>query len=107
MGAAATYFITDKIGLGASTVWSDFGGRFIDNLEAEGYFRLPSFKRLAPYAVGGAGFEFETSEWFGTLGLGADFRPFKNIAAFSDIQYRFANETRSGVMWRIGIRLHF
>ena len=49
LGAAATYFLTDKIGVGASTYWADFGGTFIDNIEGEAYFRLPLFDRIAPY----------------------------------------------------------
>ena len=104
-GASLDYFVTDKIGVGASTYWADFGGTFFDNLAGEAYFRLPLLKIIAPYAVGSVGYEFETKEWFETLGLGVDFRPFKNISAFSDIQYRFANETRDGVFLRLGIRL--
>src|SRR5215471_18461069 len=46
-GAALTYFVTDKIGLGGATYWTDTGGTFFDNFEAEGYFRLPLFKRIA------------------------------------------------------------
>ncbi len=106
-GASATYFITDKIGVGATTYWTDFGGTFIDNLAGEAYFRLPLLKVVAPYAVGGVGYQFDSEEWFESLGLGIDFRPFKKISAFSDIQYRFANETRDGVFLRLGVRFAF
>ena len=106
-GASATYFVTDKIGVGASTYWTDFGGTFIDNLAGEAYFRLPLASIIAPYAVGGVGYHFDSEEWFETLGLGVDFRPFKNISAFSDAQYRFANETRDGVFLRLGVRFAF
>ena len=105
VGASLTYFVTDKIGVGATTYWSDFGGTFFDNLAGEAYFRLPMLKVLAPYAVGGVGYQFDQKEWFGTLGAGVDFRPFKNISAFSDIQYRFVSETRDGVFLRLGVRL--
>ena len=104
-GASLSYFITDKIGVGATTYWADFGGTFFDNLAGEAYFRLPLFKIIAPYAVGGIGYEFETQEWFETLGLGVDFRPFKNISAFGDVQYRFANDSKDGVFLRLGVRL--
>src|SRR5512144_2536175 len=77
-GASATYFVTDKIGVGASTYWTDFGGTFIDNLAGEAYFRLPLASVVAPYAVGGIGYEFDSEEWFESIGLGVDFRPFKN-----------------------------
>ncbi len=107
LGASVTYFMTDKIGLGASTYWTDFGGTFFDNLAGEAYFRLPLFKSIAPYAVGSVGYQFDSEEWFETLGGGLDFRAFKNISAFGDVQYRFANETRDGVVLRLGVRFGF
>ncbi len=107
LGASVTYFVTDKIGVGAATYWTDFGGTFFDNVAGEAYFRLPLFKRLAPYAVGGVGYQFDSEEWFETLGAGLDFRPFDKISAFSDIQWRFANETKDGVMIRLGVRFAF
>jgi hypothetical protein len=103
-GASATYFLSERLGLGASTYWTDFEGSFIDNLEGEGYFRLPVLKVVAPYAVAGIGYEFETEEWFETLGAGVDFRPLKNLSAFGDLQYRFAGETKDGVFARLGVR---
>lgn len=107
LGASVTYFLTDKIGLGGSTYWTDFGGTFFDNAAGEAYFRLPLFKRIAPYAVGSIGYQFDSKEWVETLGLGVDFRAFKRISAFSDIQYRFANETKDGVFLRLGARFSF
>ena len=53
------------------------------------------------------GYQFDSDEWFETLGAGVDFRPFENIAAFGDIQYRFANQTRDGVFIRLGVRFGF
>jgi hypothetical protein len=107
VGAALTYFLTDKIGVGGSTYWTDFGGTFFDNAAGEAYFRLPLFKRIAPYAVGSIGYQFDSKEWFETLGAGVDFRAFERISAFGDIQYRFANETRDGVFLRLGARFTF
>ena len=106
-GATVSYFLSKQFGVGATTYWTDFNGTFIDNLAAEGQFRLPLLKMLAPYAVASIGYEFETEEFFETFGGGIDFRPFKNISAFSDIQYRIANETQNGVMIRLGIRFNF
>ncbi len=107
LGASATYFLTSRIGVGASTYWTDFGGTFFDNVAGEAYFRLPLFKIVSPYAVGSIGYQFDSEEWFETLGAGVDFRPFKKISAFSDIQYRFANETKDGVFLRLGVRFSF
>ncbi len=107
LGASLTYFVTQRIGVGATTYWTDFGGTFFDNLAGEAYFRLPLFKVVSPYAVGGVGYQFDSEEWFETIGIGVDFRPFKNLSAFSDIQYRIANETRDGVFLRLGVRFAF
>ena len=106
-GAALTYFLTSNIGLGASTYWTDFKGTFFDNAAGEAYFRIPIFKAVSPYAVGSIGYQFDTTEWFETIGGGVDFRLFDKIAAFSDIQYRFANQTKDGVFIRLGARFAF
>jgi hypothetical protein len=107
LGASLTYFITDILGVGAATYWTDFGGTLFDNAAGEAYLRLPLGKSLAPYAVGSVGYQFDSEEWFETVGAGVDFRPFKNLSAFSDVQWRFANETRNGICVRLGIRCAF
>src|SRR3974377_515777 len=86
LGLAGTYFITENIGVGGATYWTDTGGTFIDNLEFEGYYRVP-LKRIAPYAVGSIGHQFDRSYWFETIGAGVDFRVFKRIDAFADLQW--------------------
>lgn len=109
-GAAGTYYVTERIGVGAVTYWTDTGGTFIDNLAAEGYFRFPVIKIIAPYAVGGVGHQFDRDYWFETIGGGVDFRPFKRFSAFSDIQYRISNnhdKSSGGPILRIGARFPF
>jgi len=108
-GAALTYFITDKIGICGATYWTDTGGTFFDNAIAEGYFRIPLLKIVAPYAVASIGYQFDRDYWFETIGAGADFRPFKRLNAFSDLQYRIADSSRSGngAFLRIGLRFTF
>jgi hypothetical protein len=109
-GAALTYFVTDKIGAGLSSYWTELGGTFFDNLEGEGYFRLPLLKVIAPYAVGGVGYQFDRHYGFETIGLGLDFRAFKHLDAFGDLQYRFSNDddkSKSGTFLRLGVRLTF
>jgi hypothetical protein len=107
LGAAATYYLTERIGVGGSTYWTDTTGTFFDNAAGEAYFRLPALKLVAPYGVGSIGYEFNREEWFETLGLGIDFRPFKKISAFTDLQWRIANEAQNGVFLRLGVRLSF
>lgn len=107
VGATAMYFVTRNVGVGGTTYWTDFGGRFFDNAAGEAQLRLPLFKRLAPYGVASLGYQFDSKEWFETLGAGADFRAFKRLSAFADIQWRFANETRDGIFLRLGARITF
>jgi hypothetical protein len=107
LGAAVTYFVTEQIGVGANSYWTDFGGTLIDNAAGEAYFRIPLMDLVSPYAVGSIGYQFDSHEWFESLGLGVDFRPFEKIFMFSDIQYRFANQTMDGVFLRLGVRFSF
>jgi hypothetical protein len=107
-GAAATYFILNNLGIGAATYWTDWSGSFFDNVEFEGYFRIPLLKVVAPYAVGSIGYQFDGEYWFETIGAGVDFRPFKNISAFGDGQFRITNDgSKNGAFLRLGIRLTF
>src|SRR5215471_7643134 len=107
-GAALTYYVLQNVGIGASTYWTELKGTFFDNVEAEGYFRLPLFKSIAPYAVGGVGYQFDRRYWFETIGVGVDFRAFKRFDAFSDVQWRIANNsTKNGAFLRVGVRYTF
>ncbi len=107
-GASATYFVTQRFGLGAATYWTDLGGTVFDNVEFEGYYRIPLFKVVAPYGVASVGYQFDREYWFETLGLGVDFRAFKNLTAFSDVQYRIANsDLKNGALIRLGVRFTF
>lgn len=104
-GVAGTYFVTDRIGVGAATYWTDTGGTFFDNLAFEGYFRLP-LKKIAPYGVATVGYQFDRDYWFEALGVGLDFRAFKRLDAFADFQWRIANTSASqnGAFLRLGVR---
>jgi hypothetical protein len=109
-GAALTFYPIKNIGIGASTYITDNKGTFFDNVEGEGYFRLPLLKIVAPYVVGGVGYQFDHDYVFETVGLGIDFRPFKNISAFGDAQYRISNKheiTENGAFVRLGLRFAF
>ena len=110
VGSALTYFLTKQFGVGAATYWTDFGnGTFFNNLEAEGYFRITQFDRVAPYATASLGYQFDRSYWFQTFGGGVDFRMLKNLSAFSDLQFRIAdnNNSQNGAFFRLGVRFSF
>ena len=106
-GASLTYFISKNFGVGGTTYWTDFSGTFFDNAAAEGQFRLPFLKSLAPYLCASIGYQFDSEEWFETFGGGVNFRPFDKIAAFSDVQWRIANDTQDGIFIRLGVRFDF
>lgn len=108
VGGEVAYFFTRHLGVGAVTHWEDFGGRFIDNLAAEAYLRLPiDALSLAPYGVVTAGRAFETGEWFQSFGAGAEFRFTANTGLFADVQWQFNNVTRDGAALRAGLRIAF
>ena len=106
-GAAVTYFPIKNFGIGGSTYWADSGGTLIDNLSCEAYLRLPVTLSLAPYGVTSVGYVFETEERSITLGGGVDFRLGKTLSAFSDLQWRFVEDTKNGVFLRLGVRFTF
>jgi hypothetical protein len=109
-GAALTFYPIKDLGIGASTYMTDTKGTFFNNIEGEGYFRLPLLKIVAPYIVGGVGYQFDHDYVFETVGLGVDFRPFRHFSAFGDAQYRISNKheiTENGAFVRLGLRFAF
>jgi hypothetical protein len=110
VGTALTYFLSKQWGVGAATYWTDFNdGTFFKNLEAESYFRIAQFKSVAPYGTASIGYQFDHEYWFETIGGGVDFRAFKKLSAFSDVQYRFTDNSNNhnGVFIRMGVRFAF
>jgi hypothetical protein len=109
-GAALTFYPIENLGIGASTYWVNFKGTTFDNVEGEAYLRVPLFQVVAPYAVGGFGYQFGQDYTFETVGLGIDFRPLRHVGLFSDGKVRISNRNsiqESGAMVRIGLRFSF
>ena len=109
-GAALTFYPIKVLGIGASSYLTNFKGTAIDNVEGEAYLRFPMGCLLAPFGVGGAGYEFDHKYGFETVGLGLDVRPERIIGFFGDAQYRFSNNqdrSKGGILVRIGIRFVF
>ena len=109
VGAAATYYLTKNLGLGAATYWTDFNTTLFENAAAEAYFRFARFDRVAPYAVGSIGYQFNAGYWFETIGGGVQVRILERLSGFSDLQYRIADNWRSqdGVFLRVGVSISF
>lgn len=107
-GAGISYFLTEHLGVGATTHWDNFEGSFFDNISGEGYFRWPlSRLPLAPYGVVAVGYNFETDESFETIGAGAEWRFNEKWGVFGDVRWQFNNDTDDGVAFRVGLRLVF
>src|SRR3974390_1510305 len=109
-GAALTYYPIRVLGIGASSYLTNFKGTAIDNVEGEAYLRLPLGCLVAPYAVGGVGYEFDHDYGFETVGGGFGFRPLRHIGLFGDAQYRISNNdarSRDGILVRLGLRFSF
>ena len=81
----------------------------MDNTSANLIIRFPfDAVRLAPYAFGGAGYQFDPSGlWFGQAGGGLDFRFSKKLGLFVDARYVFTDGTQNFGVGRLGLRFGF
>ena len=99
-------FYGNYFGIGVVTHMENLTGTFIDNLAAEVTLRIPIQKlHLAPYVVGGYGYEFDRQEWFQSVGAGAEFRFSENWGIFADYQWVFRNDEENGDYIRLGVRI--
>ena len=107
-GAGVSYFLTQNLGVGATTYLENWDGTLFDNIAGEGYFRWPLLGLpLAPYGVASIGYSFETEEGFEALGAGAEWRFNEKWGVFGDVRWQFNNNTDNGVAFRVGLRLVF
>jgi len=109
LGLGANYFFHRFIGIGADAYTENAGHSFVDNTSGNLIFRIP-FDRihLAPYAYGGAGYQFDPSGlWFGQAGAGLEVRFTKTIGLFTDARYVFTDGTQNFGVGRLGLRLGF
>jgi hypothetical protein len=105
-GIGLDYFATAYAGIGISTHMENTDGTAIDNVASEIYLRWPIEKwHLAPYAVGGGGYDFgRKSGWFQAVGGGLELRFKKRFGIFADYQYVFHDDYDDSVI-RAGIRV--
>ena len=107
-GAGVSYFFTENFGAGAYLYMENYDRKFIDDASGEVYFRWPLHDlSIAPYGLGAFGYSFETEEWFGAIGAGAEYRFHDGLGVFSDIRYQFNADTDDGVGIRAGVRFVF
>lgn len=109
LGFGGNYFFTTYLGLGADTYVENTGHSFFDNVSGNLILRWPfEAIRLAPYAYGGAGYQFDPSGlWFGQAGGGLEYRFTRVFGIFADARYVFTDGTKNFGMGRLGVRLGF
>lgn len=107
-GYGIEYFVSQYIGIGTWSYWDDWDGAVYDNLAAELMLRLPiPSLRLAPYAIGTAGYDFDENEWFEGFGGGLELRFQPSWGLFGDYNYMFREDNEEGGFIRFGLRLKF
>jgi hypothetical protein len=62
---------------------------------------------LAPYGLAGVGYSFETEDYFGMFGGGAEWRFSDTLGVFSDIRWQINDDTDDGFGIRAGVRFVF
>ena len=109
LGLGANHFFIRHLGLGVDAYTENTQHSFVDNTSGNLILRIPiEGLRLAPYAYGGAGYQFDpTGLWFGQAGAGLEFRLAKHVGIFADARYVFTDGTRNFGVGRLGLRLPF
>ena len=108
-GAGANYFFTRHFGLSADAYTENPHHSFVDDAAGSLVFRLPiDSLRLAPYAFGGGGYQFDPIEQpFVHAGAGLEYRFKNNAGIFLDARYVFARDSRDFGLARLGFRFSF
>ena len=104
------YFLTENFGLGVESNLRDFRGIGVNNVSLSGIARFPVERwRLAPYVFGGAGANFEASDfWTYHAGLGVEVRLTKSAGLFADTRYVWGEASNpDGALTRLGVRFVF
>ena len=108
-GLGLNHFVGRHVGVGVDAYTENTQHSFVDNTSANLIIRFPfDAVRLAPYAFGGAGYQFDPSGlWFGQAGGGLDFRFSKKLGLFVDARYVFTDGTQNFGVGRLGLRFGF
>jgi hypothetical protein len=108
-GVGLNHFVSRHVGVGLDAYTENTQHSFVDNASANLIIRFPfDSVHLAPYAFGGAGYQFDpTGLWFGQAGGGLDVRFTKKLGLFVDARYVFTDETQNFGVGRLGLRIGF
>jgi hypothetical protein len=108
-GAGINHFFTRHLGLGFDAYTENTQHSLVDNTSGNLIVRIPIDSiHLAPYAYGGAGYQFDpTGLWFGQAGGGLEVRFSRQVGIFIDGRYVFTDGARNVGVGRLGLRLAF
>ena len=108
-GVGVNYFFNRNVGVGAEAFSENTDGVFIDSASASLIVRFPLGEGgFAPYAFGGAGYQFERAKaWFGQIGGGLEYRFSRHVGAFVDARFVLPDETKYYGVGRLGVRFAF
>jgi hypothetical protein len=103
------YFISTQLGVSLDTNIGNNGDSFLDFMDASVIYRWPLENiRLAPYAFGGIGGEFDLDASISAhVGIGAEYRINALTGFFIDTRYVIPNTTADYWFFRFGVRLVF
>jgi hypothetical protein len=108
-GLGGNYFFNRFLGLSVDAYTENTGHAFVDDVSGSVVVRFPfDAVRLAPYAFGGGGYQFDPIEQaFGHLGAGLEFRFNRNAGVFADLRYVFTDKSEDFGLGRLGVRFWF
>lgn len=109
MGLGGNYFFLRYFGIGGDAYSVGTSARFIDSTSGNLILRLPCDQlHLAPYMLGGAGYQFDPNErQFGQVGGGLEYRITQHWGLITDACYVFPDAAPNRLVARGGLRFSF
>lgn len=104
-GLGVNFFFARMIGIGIDSHTDRW--QFPQHANASLIIRFPSAAGFAPYALGGAGRDWDNGQWTAHAGGGLELRFNKFTGLFADGRAVFPENTPDYAMARAGIRLGF
>lgn len=107
IGASAGFFLTEHLGLEVEGFAGDTSGVFVEQIAAQGVYRIPIGKS-APYLFAGAFNVLETKEWGISVGAGIEHRFTPNFGLFADARLeKLLDSGDPAARARTGLRFAF
>lgn len=109
LGIGGNYFFSRIFGVSGEGYTENTSHSFVDNASGSLVFRIPLDRiRLAPYAFGGGGYQFDPIEQaFLHAGGGLEYRFTDAMGLFADARYVATEDSKDFGVGRLGLRLGF